>query len=70
MTIGLRRFMTALGIGRARSNAKDLAMAAHTVVPFTGPISISGYFNNPLSPSHSVKRSGQRAAALGLASER
>ena len=26
------------------------------------------YFNKPLSPSHSVKRSGQRAAALGLAS--
>jgi prepilin-type N-terminal cleavage/methylation domain-containing protein len=29
-----------------------------------------GYFNNPLSPSHSMKRSGQRAAALGLASGR
>ena len=26
---------------------------------------LGGYFKNPLSPSHTAKRSGQRAVALG-----
>jgi hypothetical protein len=46
----------------------DLAMEVPTKVRHAAARWTRGYFNNPLSRSHSVKRSGQPAAALGLAS--